>query len=245
MSDGFPEDAAPRHEPIFKLPGVILLLLAVMIAVQAIIAWGEARTGNWIFATFGFRPSDYAAGAPESLGGWARLAWPFVTHGFVHGSWLHLFFNALWLMAVGTPLARRLGTPAFLGFYFFCGIAAVSLHWALNAGSDATVVGASGAISGCMAGALRVMLAGSARYFLNKHPGIGSLAPIWDRRLVLVSVIFVAINLLTGLGFMPLPGAEGAQIAWLAHVGGFIAGLILMPIFDWAAGGGQRAYPTL
>lgn len=245
MTDGFPEEDVRRDEPIFKLPGVILLLLAVMVAVQALIAWGDERTAVRVIETFGFTPSDYAHGSPATMAGWARLAWPFVTHGFVHGNWVHLFFNAAWLMAVGSPLARRLGTSVFLVFYVLCGVAAVSLHWALNPGSAATVVGASGAISGCMAGALRVMLGGSARYFLNKHPGIGSLAPIWDRRLALVSVIFVAINLVTGLGLVPLPGAEGAQIAWLAHIGGYLAGLVLLPVFDRVAGGAKRAYPTL
>lgn len=245
MSEAFPEEEAARPEPVFKLPGVIVLLLAVMFAVQAIIAWGDERAALWIFQTFGFTPSAYAHGAPVTIEGWARLIWPFLTHGFVHGNWLHLALNAAWLMAVGTPLARRLGTAPFLAFYFLCGAASVGLHWALYAGSPATVVGASGAVSGCMAGALRVIFGGSARYFLNKHPGIGTLAPIWDRRLVLVTVIFVAVNLITGLGIIPIPGTDGAQIAWAAHLGGYLAGLILIPPFDRAAGGGRRAYPTL
>ncbi|MFO1186409.1 MAG: rhomboid family intramembrane serine protease [Alphaproteobacteria bacterium] len=245
MADSFPEEDGARHEPIFKVPGIIVALLTVMIAVQAVIAWGNPRTAVWIIETFGFTPSAYAQGAPATIGGWAKLLWPFVTHALVHGNWLHLGVNSVWLLAVATPLARRLGTPAFLVFYFVSGVGAVGLHWALNAGSPATVVGASGAISGCMAGAVRILLGGSARYFARKHPGFGSLAPLWDRRLIIVSGVFVIVNVATGFGLTPMLGTEGAQIAWGAHVGGYIAGLFLMPLFDRLAGDGRSAYPTL
>jgi membrane associated rhomboid family serine protease len=245
MSDQFAEEEVSRREPVFKLPAVILWLLAIMIAVQAVIAFSDEGTALFIIETFGFVPGLYTDAAPTTLGGLARLVWPFVTHGFVHGSWIHLFFNALWLMAVGTPLARRLGTFGFLVFYTLCGAAAVGAHLAANAGSMIAVVGASGAISGCMAAALRIMLAGTARYFLNKNPGIGSLAPLWDRRLLLVTLVWVGINVVTGLGLIQLPGTQGAGIAWEAHIGGFLAGLLLIPLIDRLCGGSTKAYPKL
>jgi membrane associated rhomboid family serine protease len=245
MSDQFAEEEVRRREPVFKLPGVILWLLGIMIAVQVVIAFGDEGTVLFIIETFGFVPGLYDGAAPATFEGLARLVWPFVTHGFVHGNWTHLFFNALWLMAVGTPLARRLGTFSFLGFYFLCGAAAVGAHLALNAGSMVAVVGASGAISGCMAAALRVMLSGTARYFLNKNPGIGRLAPLWDRRLVVVTLVWVGINIITGTGLISLPGTGGAGIAWGAHIGGFLAGLLLVPLFDRLSGGSTKAYPTL
>jgi membrane associated rhomboid family serine protease len=245
MSDQFAEEEVPRREPVFKLPGVILGLLALMLAVQAVIAFSGEGTAQFIIDTFGFVPGLYDQAAPQTLADYARLVWPFVTHGFVHGNWTHLFFNALWLMAVGTPLARRLGTFSFLVFYALCGAAAVGAHLALNAGSMIPVVGASGAVSGCMAAALRVMLSGTARYFLNKNPGIGRLAPLWDRRLVVVTLVWVGFNVVTGTGLISLPGTGGAGIAWEAHIGGFLAGLVLVPLFDRLSGGSTKAYPTL
>lgn len=246
------EDARAVREPIFKLPGIILLLLAVMVGVQVLLTFFAARGDNgsvrFVDYAFGLVPGRYDHAHPQTLLELASLAWPFVTHGFVHGNWTHLLFNAVWLMAVGTPLARRLGTPAFLGFYFVSGALAAATHLVLNlhtANAGVPVVGASGAISGCMAAALRVMLSGSARYFLHRHPGMGSLAPIWDRRILVITVVFIGINALSGTSLLVLPGAEGAAIAWQAHVGGFIAGLLIIPLFDRLGGGATRAYPTL
>jgi membrane associated rhomboid family serine protease len=201
------------------------------------------ETSRFIVFTFGFVPSHYSGAAPHSLLDYAGLAWPFVTHGFVHGNWIHLTFNAVFLMAFATPLVRRLGTPTFLVFYFLCGAFAAGAHLFVHFGSTNPVVGASGAISGCMAAALRVILSGTARYFL-KDPGMGRLAPLLDRRLVLVTLVWVATNWVMGSGLLPIPGAEGAGIAWEAHIGGYFAGLLLIPLFDRLAGGSTRAYPT-
>ena len=252
MSSPWAEEQRPTREPIFKLPGVILWLLAIMVGVQLILTYfavnGDDETVKLVDVVFGFVPARYNQAHPRTLFELASLVWPFITHGFVHGNWVHLFFNGVWLMAVGSPLARRLGTPTFLAFYFVCGALAAATHLALNINSASAgfpVVGASGAISGCMSAAIRVMLSGSARYFLGKSPGIGTLAPIWDRRIIVITVVFIGINALSGTPFLQLPGTGGAAIAWQAHVGGFLAGLIVIPFFDRLGGGSTRAYPTL
>ena len=239
MSNPWATESSSR-EPFFKLPPVILLLLAIMVGVYAVLTFSTEATQLRLVNAFGFVPSHYGAGAQHGDRILA-LIWPFFTHLFLHGNLAHLVFNSLWLMAVGTPLARRLGPVAFLAFYFVCGALSATAHLAANLGSPIPVIGASGAIAGCMAGAIRVMFASSASYFTKAGSSL-SLAPLTDKRIVVVSMMWLLINALMGSGLLPMPGQGSAGIAWEAHIGGYFAGLLLIPIFDRWAGGRARSY---
>jgi membrane associated rhomboid family serine protease len=233
-----------RREPFFKLPRAIWLLLAIMVAVHVYVNFQSAPEQLRIVSEFGFVPSNYSGPGTLHLQGVPLSMWfPFITHLFLHGNFAHIAFNGLWLMAVGTPLARRLGTLPFLGFYLVCGVLSALSHLLGNLGSYSPVIGASGAIAGCMAGAIRVMYSPDARYFSIRDLRLGSLAPLWDMRIILVTIVWMIINLLMGSGLVPIPGAEGASIAWEAHVGGFLAGLVLLPLFDHLAGRGAPVFP--
>jgi membrane associated rhomboid family serine protease len=124
-------------------------------------------------------------------------------------------------------VARRLGPVLFLTFFMTCGVAGGMAYLAFNWGSVLPVIGASGAISGLMAAALR-MLPGQAPW---AEPGSAPLAPIFSRQIVIFTAVWAAINLLagvTGLGF----GGESGLIAWQAHLGGYLGGLLLCGVFD-------------
>ena len=97
----------------------------------------------------------------------------------------------------------------------------------VNWGSDIPVIGASGAISGLMAAALR-MLPGQVPWAV---PGQVPLAPIWSRPILVFSGVWAVINLIVGLTGLGMGGSEGL-IAWQAHLGGFIAGMLLSGPFD-------------
>ena len=234
-----------RREPFFKLPRAILLLLAIMAAVQIFLSLQSDAAQFSIVSKYGLVPSRYSGPDGLHFHGPLSLWLPFITHLFLHGNFAHIAFNALWLMAVGTPLARRLGTFSFLGFYFVCGILSALGHILGNLGSGTVVIGASGAIAGCMAGALRVMYSPDARYFSTRDVRVGSLAPLWDSRILVVTVVWIAINALMGSGRLPIPGTDGAGIAWEAHIAGFFAGLVLLPLFDLFAGRGAAILPKL
>ena len=240
MSNPWATESTGR-EPFFKLPSVILLLLGVMIAVHAVLVFSTEETQGVLINTFAFVPSHYTAAAIASGESTVSLAWPFITHLFLHGNLPHLIFNGLWLMAVGTPLARRLGNVSFLIFYFLCGVLSAGAHLITNIGSPIPVIGASGAISGCMAGAMRLIFAAASSSF-EKDASPISVAPLTDKRIVAVSLLWVVLNVLMGSGFLPVPGAGSAGIAWEAHIGGYVAGLLLIPIFDRWAGGQARKY---
>ena len=148
--------------------------------------------------------------------------------------------NSVWLLAFGSAIARRIGSFRFLLFYFFCGVVGALLHVALYGGSLVPVVGASGAISGLMGGAVRfVFLAGGPLGGLGGQRGASSApraqmsigAALRDRRVLLFVSVWIALNAFFGIsGLTPSGGV--ADIAWIAHLGGFLAGLLFFGIFD-------------
>jgi len=143
----------------------------------------------------------------------------------IHNDWTHFTINALWLLAFGPIVARRLGSPLFLAFFILCGIAGAATHWLFNLGSPLPVIGASGAISGLMAAGLRLLPT------LRPQAGAPTLLPILSRQFLLFSLVWMGINILVGVTGLGLMGESGL-IAWQAHLGGFIAGVLLSGPFD-------------
>jgi membrane associated rhomboid family serine protease len=150
---------------------------------------------------------------------------PFFTMMFLHGGWLHLIFNMWTLWLFGTTVEDRLGHGRYLAFYFICGIVASLAHVMFNPTSTVPALGASGAIAGVLGG-----------YML--------LFPL-ARVIVLVPIIFIPLFfelpavVFAGLWFLIqvlqgtvelLGPSKGAGVAWWAHIGGFVAGLLLAPL---------------
>ena len=158
---------------------------------------------------------------------WIGDAIPFVGYIFLHANATHLIINCLWLLAFGPPVARRLGTVRFLLFFLVCGAAGAAAHVASNWGSEDAAIGASGAIAGIMAAGLRVVWL--ADPFLPREQA--PLLPLRARQIIAFSTMWVILNVLSGVtGFGSLRGLE--LVAWQAHLGGYFAGLFLLPLFD-------------
>lgn len=149
--------------------------------------------------------------------------WPLLTNQFMHAGWLHLIVNMWTLWVIGRPLEQRIGPFRFILFYLACGLIADAAHIASDPFSVIPALGASGAIAGILGGyavmypRTRVHLITPVLFF-----------PVTYR---LPAVAFVAIwfgiQVLQGVGELLLPAGR-AGIAWWAHIGGFIAGLILV-----------------
>ena len=212
------------HEPFLRAPASVLLLIAALILAHVARVLMPTALSDDILTQYAFVPARYAAGADSS--GVFALAAPFISHMFLHANFTHLAVNCLWLLAFGPVVARRFGAGLFLLFFAVCGIAGAVTFLAFNWGLPAGVIGASGAISGIMAAGLR----------LFPWPGTTDarpVAPIFSSPILLFSAVWFATNLIFGLtGF----GADGNmhQIAWQAHVGGFVSGLFLTGVFDAA-----------
>lgn len=233
-----------ERQPIFNVPGPVLALVAVMIAVHAARSLlGEADQLWWLVA-LAFIPARYAENAaqilPDLPGGEMAAITSFVTHQFVHADNVHLIINGAWLLAFATPLSKRLGVLRFLAFMLCCGIAGALAFMAVHWGLMAPVVGASGAVAGLMGAVMRflfVAIDAGAGPLLRDDPGAIPLMPLSvalrDRRIVLSTAVFVALNLLAIVGFGLFGGA--GSIAWEAHLGGYFFGLLTFGAFDCAA----------
>jgi membrane associated rhomboid family serine protease len=160
--------------------------------------------------------------------------WTLLTYGLLHAGWEHVIFNSLWMLAFGAPVFRRFGPGRALAFLAACTVAAALLHGLLNPAEVLPVIGASGGVSGLTAAAMRFVLPGGGPLDLAEahwRPAPPLRVALADGRVLVFLAVWFGINLLAGLG-LPLGGEAGQMIAWEAHVGGFLAGLLLFPLFD-------------
>jgi len=150
---------------------------------------------------------------------------PFLTNTFLHAGWLHLILNMWTLWLFGGVVEDRLGHGRYLVFYLVCGVVASLAHAALNPESTVPALGASGAIAGVM-GAFMAMFP-LARVVVVV-PII--FIPLFFQLPAFVFVgVWFLINLLQGTVDL-FAHSTGAGVAWWAHVGGFLAGIILAPL---------------
>lgn len=228
-----------QRQPIFNVPWPVLGLLSLMVAIHIGRQFLSEEDGLWWLATLAFIPARYGAvGEPLPGGDLAGLT-SFVTHLFVHADITHLAINGAWLLAFGTPLAKRLGAMRFLLFTLACGIAGALLFLALHPGLLAPVIGASGAIAGLMGGVLRFLfpaIDSGEGYLLRDDPAQIPAMPLTvalrDKRVLGASAAFVALNLLAIIGLGSL--TDAGAIAWEAHLGGYFFGLLAFGLFDIA-----------
>ena len=236
---GEPIRSAPPREPAFNLPGVILGAILAMAAVHALRAWLSPDADMAVVLRAAFIPARYEQ-AGLWPGGYGAAAWTFLTHALLHGSVLHLAANTIWLAAFGTAIARRFGTARFLAFTAACAIGGAGLHLATHWGEWVPMVGASGAISGHMAGAARFAFAaggplsraGRPSSTAYLRPALPLARALRDRRVLGFLGAWFAINLVFGAGLIDAGLEEGTSVAWQAHIGGFLAGLLLFPLLD-------------
>ena len=150
----------------------------------------------------------------------------FVTSMFLHGGWLHLIGNMWFLWVFGSHIEDAMGSAKFAIFYLIGGIASAAVQFVTNLGSPVPTIGASGAIAGVMGA------------FLILYPRVRVVTLIFiivfvttvDIPAAFMLLYWFAIQLLSGLtSVTTVSNAQG--IAWFAHVGGFLAGILLVRVF--------------
>ena len=255
-------DASPpaRREPIFNMPGVVVVCCLVLVALYALYAAASDETKDWVIAVFAFVPARAAIALdlarpqltasvqtiPQEtftalIGAGGGRWWTLVTYALLHGSWAHVGFNCVWLVAFGAPVARRFAAPRFLLLLLVSAIVGALVQFASNMASFVPVIGASAAVSGAMGAAVRFVFrpSSSATEVLDRarldaafrQPAL-SLAGTLSNRAALAFIVFWFVtNLVFGL-FPSLSGVADGPIAWQAHIGGFLTGLLLFSLFD-------------
>ena len=203
----------PAHEPAFNAPWQAVAVVVLIVAgygVQTLFPLDAVETA------YAFAPANLIPGRWETV----------ITAIFLHGSWSHAMMNGAFALAFSTPLARLFGPKVegallFFGFYLLTGVLANLGYAAVHPGSPALIVGASGAVSGLMGGAARLI--GSA----DGRPG-----PMFSRSVLGMGGGWIVINLIIAVfGGAFLPGSGSAGVAWEAHLIGFAAGLLLIGPF--------------
>ncbi len=216
-------DSIPRVHTPYAVYGIIALNVLAYLYQQSLVPAELIR----VLHVYGVVPARYAF--PE----WAaQMGYPaygqlaFLTHQFMHGSWAHLLMNmwSLWIFA--DNIEDVMGPVRFVLFYLCCGLVAMLTHMLSDTTATVPIVGASGAIAGVM----------GAYFLLYPHAKVTTLIPIiiiplfFDLPAVLYLGIWFGMQVLSGLSSMA--GMEsGASIAWWAHAGGFMAGILLLPLF--------------
>jgi len=158
-----------------------------------------------------------------STGTWTVATFvPLVTHMFLHGGWLHIIGNMLYLWVFGDNVEARLGSGTYLLFYLLCGIIA-----AIGQGivSPAPMLGASGAIAGVLGAYL--VLAPGAR--IRTLIFLGIFITVVQLPAIVVIGFFIVIQFIEGFASLRIAGhAATEQVAYFAHIFGFFAGIVLL-----------------
>ncbi len=231
-------DPAPecRHggqgrQPVFNLPGILtasIVLLIAIYVIQANVLDDDLREKVYLFGAF--VPARYIY--PLSEQGLEWFTSP-VTYSLLHGGIEHLGFNCLWLAAFGAPVVRRIGTLRFLIYWLISSIASALLFLALHWGEASLLIGASGVISALMGSACRFAFPPEDRRIgmpVHLLPRLSVAQALRSNTVRVFILMWFVGNLIFALG-IPLLGDIGA-VAWEAHIGGFIFGFFLFPLFD-------------
>jgi membrane associated rhomboid family serine protease len=226
------------REPIFNLPAPVFGLIGMLLAIhagQAFLLDEMSRNElNWWFA---FIPLRFSF-ASEMPGGYWPLVWTPITHAFLHANWTHVLINSAWLAIFGTPVARRYGALRFLIAFVLSSIVGALGFALFQSQSVAVLVGASGGISGLTGVAIRFIF---QPVIFVRDPETGEPVPVGQHLASLrevfansrsrsLTLIWLALNAATPL--LPLFGGMEAEIAWQAHIGGFLAGFFLAPLLE-------------
>jgi membrane associated rhomboid family serine protease len=206
-------------------PAVTWALVALNVAAFFLEVSRPADALQAFVTAWGVVPREYSAGRDLAplipLPFWSTL----VTSMFLHGGWMHLGGNMLYLWIFGDNLEHRMGHVRFFVYYLLCGLAAGVAHIAFNSSSSVPTVGASGAISGILGGYL--LLFPKNRVRVLTRGGVMAVPAAY------VLGFWIFIQFINSIGSMATTSETGGGggVAYLAHVGGFVAGLVLARLF--------------
>ena len=196
------DDSTRRTLPVVTYALIVLNVLFFLVELSG----GDAFIRRWAFV-----PSRFLA---NPIGDFVTL----FTSMFMHGGWVHLGGNMLYLWIFGDNVEDRFGPSKFLVFYLLCGLAATFAQLAFSLGSDIPNLGASGAIAGVLGAYLVMFPQGSVRVLMGR-----GIIPM--PALIVIGLWFV-LQFFSGIDSIANTADTGG-VAYMAHIGGFIAGFVL------------------
>ena len=230
---------SPR-EPILTLPGALTAYIVLIAGIHLRVLL-PPELENWTIDVFGFIPKRYDSGLLNISfpGGEGAKVWTFVTYSLLHANLTHLGFNVLWLLPFGSALARRFGALRFYVFMVVTAGAGALAHLLTHEHAIAPMIGASASVSGAMAAAIRfAFVQGSFLSFSRGDANAAAMVPALslgqafrNTRVLGFLAVWFGVNIIFGVGAIGI-GTDGGSVAWQAHIGGFLAGLMLFSLFD-------------
>jgi membrane associated rhomboid family serine protease len=202
-------DERPVKEPLFNAPWQAVAVTALIVVGYGVQTLFPADA---VLGAYAFAPINLAPGLWETA----------ITAIFLHGGWAHALMNGAFALAFATPVARFFGPKLegallFFGLYLLAGVLANLAYAAVHLGSHEPLVGASGAVSGFMGAAARLI------------GGRGRVGPVFSKAVLALGGSWIAVNLIIAVvGGSFFPGAGQAGVAWEAHLAGFAAGVLLI-----------------
>ena len=218
----------PQREPIFNIPGVLLGYVAILVVIEAVRTFILTRDlDQWLVSVAAFIPARYLhpIGEQSALG---YFLGP-IGYSFLHGGWAHLGSNALFLVIFATPLTARIGPYRFTVLWVISAVVSAFFLALLTGFEVSFLVGASGVVSATAGASCRfvVPLLGSRRMTAARFaPRLGMFEALGQRSVVVFIAIWLLFNVVIA-GVDP-----STNVAWQAHLGGFLFGYLTFGLFD-------------
>ena len=214
------DDIPTRRFPVLTVAIIVLNVVVYLLFEHG--GWDVGQTGTRVLADYGARPCELAQGCADS----GPVAWylTVVSAMFLHGSLIHLGGNMLFLWVFGNNIEDSMGRLRFVAFYLLGGIAALALQTAIDTGSHVPTVGASGAIAAILGG------------YLLLYPRARVVTLVFI--VIFFTILQIPAVVVLGLWFVlqllpafsdPVGGSGG--VAYFAHIGGFVFGLVAIKLF--------------
>lgn len=195
----------PQYPPLFNVPPLTLYTLAGIFLIHLCLTFAPGHSANIWGYRLAFVPARYTHDGFFDV--WAIVS-PF-THLFIHGGWFHVLMNGVMFLAFGAAAERMLGKQKSAMLFVLCGFAGALTQFAIDPFTDTPMIGASGALSGLFAAVL-IRLQKTGMMPAGRF-GIWGIAALW----IGLSLVGALMAGMAGLG----------DVAWAAHIGGFMAGI--------------------
>ncbi len=226
--------------PFLNVPGIVKLSVYVLVLIHLFVYWINPNIQAYAIYGYSFIPARFSStiDVPQLPG---AAYWSALTYSLLHGSVTHLLFNSLWLLVFGTPVARRLPGWKFLAIAAAGSIGGALTTLAFHWNEIIILIGASAAVSALMAAAIPIMFGNGSllrRLGTEQRARAATVLPfrelIEDRSALAFMAMFLGVTLLTGATqYVSSTALIGENtIAWEAHIGGFIFGLLAFYLLD-------------
>ena len=221
-----------------SLPPVVLAVLAILVGIHVALQWGGLNWQLQAQYAFAFIPVRLTYAIFPQIKGSAY--WSMLTYGFIHADWAHLGFNSLWLCIFSKPIVLRLGSWRYLVLLLLSivggALGSLVVHW----GEFLVMIGISAGVSGLVAAAIPIMYAPGGRWGMSSPEHMALVKPLTpfeiltQRTPLLFTLLWLGLILFTATTqyFTGTAFLEERVVAWEAHLGGFVVGLVLFYILD-------------